>query len=72
MDETTHNYKIIEVVGTSAESWEDAAKQVISEAGEHLKDLRIAEVIAQDAKIEGGQIVTYRTKLKLSFRYHDE
>ena len=72
MDETAHNYKIIEVVGTSAESWEDAAKQVIKQTGEHLKDLRIAEVVAHDAKIEDGEIVLFRTKLKLSFKYHGE
>ena len=72
MSEETHNYKVIEVIGTSTESWEDAAKQVIEEAGEHLNDLRIAEVIAQDAKIEDGKIVLYRTKLKLSFKYHGE
>ena len=70
MFETVHNYKVIEVIGTSDTSWEDAAKQVIEEAGRHLEDLRIAEVIAQDAKIERGKIVSYRTKLKLSFRYH--
>ena len=72
MFETDHNYKVIEVIGTSEVSWEDAARRVVREAGAHLKDLRIAEIVAQDAKIENGEIVAFRTKLKLSFKYHGE
>ncbi len=62
-------YKIIEVVGTSSKSWEDAAKFAIKTAGKTLKDLRIAEVISQDIKIDGKKII-YRTSLRISFKYH--
>ena len=72
MFEGPHNYKIVEVIGTSDNSWEDAAARVIEEASQHLRDLRVAEVVEQDAKIERGKIVSYRTKLRLSFKYHGE
>jgi len=62
-------YKVIELVGTSTLSWEDAAKNAVETAGESLKDLRIAEVISQDMKIEEGKVTAYRTKISLSFRY---
>ena len=65
-------YKVIELVGTSKVSWEDAAKRVIERASKTLKDLRVAEVAAQDLKIESGKVVAYRTKLRVSFRFHDE
>jgi flavin-binding protein dodecin len=65
-------YKVIELVGTSEKSWEDAARQAITTASKTLKDLRIAEVISQDLKIEEGKIVIFRTRLSLSFRYKDE
>jgi flavin-binding protein dodecin len=65
-------YKVIELVGTSNVSWEDAANNVIQRAGKTLKDLRVAEVATQDLKIEDGKVVAYRTKLRLSFRFHDE
>jgi len=65
-------YKVIELVGTSAVSWEDAAKKVVERAGKTLKDLRVAEVADQDLKIEDGKVVAYRTKLRVSFRFHDE
>ena len=65
-------YKVIELVGTSSVSWEDAAKNVIERAGKTLKDLRVAEVAEQDLKIEDGKVVAYRTKLRLSFRFRDE
>ena len=65
-------YKVIELVGTSAVSWEDAAKKVVERAGKTLKDLRVAEVADQDLKIEDGKVVAYRTKLRISFRFHDE
>jgi hypothetical protein len=64
-------YKIIEVVGTSEVSWEDAANKAIERASKTLEDLRIAEVTAQDLKIEDGKVVSYRTKLRLSFRFRD-
>ncbi len=64
-------YKIIEVVGTSEVSWEDAANKAIERASKTLEDLRIAEVTSQDLKIEDGKVVSYRTKLRLSFRFRD-
>ena len=66
-------YKVIEVVGSSDVSWEEAAKKAIDKATKSLKDLRVAEVTAQDLKInEEGKVVAYRTRLKLSFKFHDE
>ena len=65
-------YKVLELVGTSTVSWEDAAKKVVERASKSLKDLRIAEVAAQDLKIEEGKVVAYRTRLRVSFRFHDE
>jgi flavin-binding protein dodecin len=67
-----HVYKVIEIIGSSETSWEDAAKQALEEAGKSLKDLRIGEVTAQDVKIENGKVVAYRTKLSVSFRFHDD
>ena len=64
-------YKVIEIVGTSAQSWADAARNGIETASRSLRDLRVAEVDKLDVKIEGGKLV-YRTKLKLSFKYHGE
>ena len=65
-------YKVIELVGSSDISWEDAAKKAIDRASKTLQDLRIAEVTAQDMKIEDGKVVAYRTKVRLSFRFRDE
>lgn len=62
-------YKIIELVGTSEVSWEDAAKQAIETATGSLRDLRVAEVSELDMKIENGKITAYRAKVKLSFKY---
>lgn len=62
-------YKIIELVGTSPTSWEDAVKKVVDEAGKTLKDLRIAEVYDLDVKIENNKVAAYRAKVKLSFKY---
>ncbi len=64
-------YKIIEVIGSSEKSWEDAAKNAIKAASKTLKDLRIAEVSEMDLKIEDGNIVSFRTKLKISFKIKD-
>ena len=64
-------YKIIEVVGSSKESWEDAAKKAIERASQSLRDLRVAEVLNQDIKIEDGNIDSFRTKLRLSFKFED-
>ena len=62
-------YKVIELVGTSANSWEEAAKNAVETAGKSLKELRVAEVRALDMKLENGQVVAYRVKVKLSFKY---
>ena len=62
-------YKIIELVGTSETSWEDAAKTAVETAGKSLKDLRIADVIKMDMKVEDGKVVAYRTRVNLSFKY---
>jgi len=62
-------YKIIELVGTSTVSWEDAAKNAVETAGKSLKDLRIADVTKMDMKIEKNKVVAYRTRVNLSFKY---
>ena len=65
-------YKVIELVGTSSESWEKAAQAAVALAAKSLEDLRIAEVAQMDMQIEEGKVVAYRTKLKVSFKYHKE
>lgn len=65
-------YKIIELVGTSEVSWEDAAKNAAETASKTLKDLRIAEITKQDMKVENGKVVAYRAKVQLSFKYESE
>ena len=65
-------YKVIEVIGTSENSWEDAASQAITRVSQTLDDLRIAEVVSQDLKIEGGKVIAYRTKLSLSFKFREK
>ena len=62
-------YKIIELVGTSDKSWEEAARTAVETAGESLKDLRIAEITKLDVTIENGKIKNYRTRLNISFKY---
>ena len=62
-------YKVVELVGTSTESWEMAAKAAVERASETLRDLRIAEVLEQDIQVQNGKVEVYRTKLKLSFKY---
>jgi flavin-binding protein dodecin len=62
-------YKVIELVGTSSESWEKAATAAVNRAAKSLRDLRVAEVVEQDLVIEKGKVTAYRTKLKLSFKY---
>lgn len=64
-------YKVIELIGTSEVSWEDAARVAIDQATKTLKDLRVAEVVSQDLKIEEGKVAAYRTKVRLSFRFHE-
>ena len=62
-------YKVTEVIGTSTKSWEDAAKSAVETASSTLRDLRIAEVVKMDVKIENGKVLEYRTRLQLSFKY---
>ncbi|HYB05625.1 MAG TPA: dodecin family protein [Methyloceanibacter sp.] len=62
-------YKVIELIGTSAKSWEEAAKIAVERAAEHLRELRIAEVVEQDVVITDGKVEAYRTKVKVSFKY---
>ncbi|MCF6233064.1 MAG: dodecin family protein [Rhodobacteraceae bacterium] len=64
-------YKIIELVGTSSESWDRAAAVAVERAGKSLRELRIAEVTSQDLVIEDGKVKAYRTKLKVSFKFED-
>ena len=62
-------YDVIEVIGSSSESWERAAAAAVETAARSLRDLRIAEVVEMDMQIEDGKVLAYRTKLKLSFKY---
>jgi flavin-binding protein dodecin len=62
-------YKIIELIGTSDKSWEDAAKLAVETAGESVKDLRIAEVTKLDLTIEDGKVKSYRARINVSFKY---
>lgn len=65
-------YKIIELVGTSSNSWEDAAKNAVSTAAKSLENIRIAEVSELDMKMEDNQVVAYRAKVKVSFKFRDK
>ena len=62
-------YKLVEVIGTSTQSWEDAAKNAIETASRTLRDLRIAEVVELDVKVENGKVRAFRARMKLSFKY---
>ena len=62
-------YKVIELVGSSTTSWDDAAKNAVEKAGQTLRDLRIAEVNKLDMKVENGKVAAYRARVKLSFKY---
>jgi len=62
-------YNVIEVIGTSTESWEDAAGNAVETAAKTVRDLRIAEVVKMDMKVENGKITEYRTRVLLSFKY---
>ena len=64
-------YKVIELVGTSTDSWEKAAAAAVAKAAGSLRDLRIAEVAELDLQIEGGAVKAYRAKVKVSFKYED-
>jgi flavin-binding protein dodecin len=65
-------YKVIELVGTSTESWEKAAAAAVAMAAQSLRDLRIAEVVELDMQIEDGQVIAYRAKVKVSFKFEGE
>ena len=62
-------YKIVELVGTSENSWEEAAKGVVEEASQKLRDLRVAEITKLDMKIQDGKVVNYRARVSVSFKY---
>ena len=62
-------YKVIELVGTSPTSWEEAAKAAVEKAGSNLRELRVAEVAELDMKVESGKVVAYRARVKVSFKY---
>ncbi|MBA3493867.1 MAG: dodecin domain-containing protein [Gammaproteobacteria bacterium] len=65
-------YRITEIIGTSAQSWEEAAKNAVEEAGKHLRDLRVAEISKLDMKIENGRVTAYRARVQLSFKYESD
>jgi len=62
-------YRVIDVIGTSQTSWEDAAKNAVQTASKSLRDLRVAEISKLDMKVEGGKVVAYRARVQLSFKY---
>jgi dodecin len=62
-------YKVIEIIGSSGESWEKAARAAVETASKSLRDLRVAEVVEQDLVITDGKVEAFRTKLKISFKY---
>lgn len=65
-------YKVVELVGTSTESWEAAARAALEAAAKTLKDLRVAEVVRADVRLEDNKVVEYRVKMNVSFKYHEE
>ncbi len=64
-------YKVIEIIGTSTNSWEEAAQNAIETAGKNLKNLRIAEVTKLDMRVDDGKVVAFRARVSLSFKYED-
>jgi dodecin len=65
-------YDVIELIGTSTESWADAAKNAVEQAAEHLRELRVAEVVEKDMVVRNSKVEAYRTKIKLSFKYESQ
>ena len=65
-------YKVIEVIGTSEKSWEEAAKNAVETTGKSLRDLRIAEILKLDMKVEKNKVVAYRARVQVSFKYEDK
>ena len=64
-------YRVIDVIGTSKDSWEDAARTAVGTAAKSLRDLRIAEVTKMDMKVQNGKVAAYRVRVQLSFKYED-
>jgi flavin-binding protein dodecin len=62
-------YKVIEIIGTSTDSWEKAAKAAVERAAKSLRDLRVAEIVEQDVQLNNGKVESYRVKMKVSFKY---
>ena len=62
-------YKVVEVIGTSTQSWEDAAKNAVEAAGRTLRDLRVAEIVKMDMTVKDGKVQAYRSRVLLSFKY---
>jgi flavin-binding protein dodecin len=69
---TESMYKVITLVGTSPTSWEDAARMAVETAGKNLRDLRVAEVVKLDMKVDGGKVVSYRARVTISFKYEGQ
>ena len=67
--ETDSVYRVTEIVGTSTKSWEDAARNAVETAARSLRDLRVAEVVKMDVKVENGKVKAYRARVQLSFKY---
>jgi len=65
-------YRVTEVIGTSSESWEQAARNAVETAGESVRDLRVAEVVREDVTIENGRIAEFRVRLGISFKYQKD
>ena len=64
-------YRVMEIIGSSPNSWEEAAKTAVEKAGIHREDLRVAEVVEFDLRIDNQQVVAYRAKVKISYKYHE-
>ncbi len=62
-------YKVLELIGTSEKSWEEAAKNAVDKAGKSLRDMRIAEIVKLDMKVENNAVVAYRARVNVSFKY---
>ncbi len=69
---TDSMYKVITLVGTSPTSWEEAARMAVETAGKNLRDLRVAEVVKLDMKVDGGKVVSYRARVTISFKYEGQ
>ena len=65
-------YKVIEIIGTSDTSWEEAAKTAVEEAASHLEDLRVGEIVQLDMHMVDNKVAAYRAKVKVSFKYHKD